>query len=211
MTTAIFFDLDGTLLQYGESFSALFERTLPTAPEGAYEHYLETFFASFADLSTTPYADGFEAVVEKFDLGVDPALLATQYTKHELAATTVSEATATAVERVATQYPTGVLTNGVLDVQRRKLEHHELDQFSQALVVSNDPDVAAQKPDSGIFEAAEDALPADSYVYIGDTYDEDIVGARDAGWDAMYVGEENRDEEVPTDPTVSDVVSRLLD
>lgn len=41
-----------------------------------------------------------------------------------------------------------------------------------------------------IFEEAKERLPAEEFVYIGDTFEEDIVPAREAGFKTVYVGEE---------------------
>lgn len=68
-------------------------------------------------------------------------------------------------------------------------------------------DVGAEKPDKRIFEAAEEMVPAvlqsraddggieagsESWekVYVGDEYAKDVVGALDAGWNAVLVDRE---------------------
>lgn len=210
MTRAVFFDLDMTLLQYTEEFETIFETAVPNAPQGAYERYLSAFFEAFERLSTNPYRDGFDALVSAFDVDADAETLAERYHEAELAATTVPESARAAVIRAASRGPTGVLTNGAPAMQRAKLDRHGLRPEVDAVVVSNDPDVAARKPDVGIFAAAERALPADEYVYVGDSYDEDVVGARRAGWDALHVSDEGPDDSVRVD-SVADAVARLVD
>ncbi|KTG27257.1 HAD family hydrolase [Haloferax profundi] len=211
MTRAVFFDLDLTLLQYTEEFETIFETAVPNAPRGAYDHYLSVFFEAFERLSTNPYRDGFEAVVSEFDVDAHPETLAARYHEAELAATAVPESARSAVVRAASRGPVGILTNGVPAMQRAKLERHGLDSEVDAVVVSNDPDVAARKPDAGIFEAAEAELPADEYVYVGDTHDEDIVGARRAGWDAIHVGDDGPADDPARVDSVDDAVAQLFD
>ncbi|AFK20512.1 HAD family hydrolase [Haloferax mediterranei ATCC 33500] len=211
MTTAVFFDLDLTLLQYTTDFESIFERAVPDAPDGAYERYVSVLLDSFDQLSTDPYYEGFGAVVSEFDVDADPETLTTRHAEAELAATTVPESAHEALVRTASDRPTGILTNGTLEMQRAKLERHDLEAVVDAVVVSNDPDVAARKPDTGIFHAAEASLPADDYVYVGDTYDEDIVGARQAGWDAIHVGTDGPDDDPARVDSVDEAVARILD
>lgn len=64
-------------------------------------------------------------------------------------------------------------------------------------------DVGHEKPDRRIFDAADMMLKADGKavdstawqkIYVGDEYGKDIVGAGDAGWNAILIGA--RDERV---------------
>ncbi len=100
----------------------------------------------------------------------------------------MSAAAKRVIERVAMTHPTGVLTNGAGHQQRAKLERHGLEAVVDAVIVSGD--VGMRKPDRRIFDRARRALPADDYVYVGDSYEEDIVGARDAGFRTVYVVED---------------------
>ncbi|KAB1188170.1 MULTISPECIES: HAD family hydrolase [Haloferax] len=211
MTTAVFFDLDLTLLQYTEDFETIFETAVPNPPEGAYDRYLSVLFESFDQLSTNPYREGFDAVVSEFEVDTDPETLVERHHEAELAATTVADSARRGLSTVASRYPTGILTNGAPAMQRAKLERHDLESIVDAVVVSNDPEVASRKPAAGIFEAAEAALPADEYVYVGDTYDEDIVGARRAGWDALHVGDDGPETDPARVESVEDAVAQLLD
>ncbi|KAB1195985.1 MULTISPECIES: HAD family hydrolase [Haloferax] len=210
MTTAVYFDLDLTLLQYTDDFETIFERSVPDAPDGAYERYVEVLFETFDDLSSTPYREAFSAIVSEFGVDSDPNTLATRHHERELEATTVPESTRRALETVAARRPTGILTNGALAMQQAKLSRHDIGDCVDAVVVSNDPDVAARKPSTEIFDVAEAALPADEYIYVGDTYDEDIVGARRAGWDAIHVGDDGPAGDAARVESVEDAVARIL-
>lgn len=85
------------------------------------------------------------------------------------------------VERVAGAYPVGVLSNGLPDVQYRKLETLELRELFQCVVLSGELEI--WKPDPRIFwEAAArlDREPGEC-LYVGDSYAHDVVGAAGAG------------------------------
>lgn len=61
-------------------------------------------------------------------------------------------------------------------------------------------DVGVNKPERGIFEHAMKKMgmqnPED-IVYVGDSYEKDILGATGAGWNAIWL--ERREREVPED------------
>lgn len=191
METAVYFDLDGTLLDYTAPFSELVSRTVPVpVTDEMVDMYSEQVLEGLANLHDAPYERAFEALCETYGLDLDPASLATAFVDTEVSSTTVPPAARTLVEAVASQHHTGVLTNGDGRMQRRKLAEHGLDSLVDAVVVSNE--FGARKPDRAIFEGARERFPADTVVYVGDTYEEDIVPARDAGFLTVYVGEEDR-------------------
>lgn len=86
----------------------------------------------------------------------------------------------------------GVLTNGFTEAQYRKLKSSGLDRYIQRMVISDE--IGVQKPDARLFRYAEQAtgaLPA-STLMIGDNPDNDIKGAIDAGWRAIYLDRKDK-------------------
>jgi len=73
-------------------------------------------------------------------------------------------------------------------MQRAKVDAGGFGDAFDAVVVSRD--VGVGKPDPGIFAAAEERLPADSYVFVADALDRDVRAAEAAGWRGVYVGDE---------------------
>lgn len=199
--TAVFFDLDNTLLSYARPFDDLFADAAPDAPAGASETYTDALLDALADCRDAPFVTAFEAVRDEHGLDVDPEAAARRRIEAELDASRVSATARAALQRVADRGPTGILTNGAEAVQRAKVERHDLDDLVDAVVVSTA--VGAQKPDPGIFAAAEDRLPADSYLFVGDAYEEDVEGARRAGWRAVHV---RNDEDAPAVGSLADLV-----
>lgn len=84
------------------------------------------------------------------------------------------------------KYLIGVLTNGFTEVQYRKLRSTGLDRYIQRMVISDE--IGIQKPDTRIFRYAEQETGAtpETTLMIGDNPDNDIMGALDAGWHAIY-------------------------
>jgi putative hydrolase of the HAD superfamily len=91
------------------------------------------------------------------------------------------------------QYRLGVLSNGFSAVQYAKLDRMELTDTFEFTIFSQE--VGALKPSTKIFKAAESAAatPADRLAYIGDSYENDIVGAKDAGWLAVHFNPTSED------------------
>ncbi len=90
------------------------------------------------------------------------------------------------LEELSGKYLIGVLTNGFTEVQYRKLRSTGLHRYIQRMVISDE--IGIQKPDPRLFRYAEQATGATSknIVMIGDNPANDIQGALDAGWRALY-------------------------
>jgi putative hydrolase of the HAD superfamily len=188
VTTTVYFDLDGTLLEYATGFDELFARTLPVpATPAATETYGERVLAALREGVESPFERAFAATCDAHDVDADPAALAAEYVDREVAATRLPPSVERLVAAVARQHSTGVLTNGDGHVQRRKLAAHGLDDLVDAVVVSNE--VGSWKPDPGIFDLARERLPADTHVYVGDSPEEDVRPARERGFVTVHVGD----------------------
>jgi len=176
-------DLDGTLVQFDRPYetiiSAALEPHLDAPPSALVDTYSEAFFAAFDALAPRPYRTGMEAVLDAADAAADPDAMVDTLRAEECAALTVDPAVPDALTTLGNEGPLGVLTNGVPDWQRAKLEHAGLAPHVDALVTSYA--AGAHKPAPAPFRRAEATLPADEYLLIGDS-DADVEGARAAGW-----------------------------
>lgn len=96
------------------------------------------------------------------------------------------------LEVLSNKYLIGVLTNGFTEVQYRKLRSTGLDRYIQRMVISDE--IGIQKPDPRIFRYAEQetgAIP-ETTIMIGDNPDNDIQGALNAGWHAVYLDRKSK-------------------
>ncbi len=90
-------------------------------------------------------------------------------------------------------YEMHLITNGFEETQNKKLNHAGIASFFDVMVSSER--AMAPKPSLAIFEYAmnkTNALASKSLM-IGDHYDVDIVGARNAGMDQVYFNPKKRD------------------
>ena len=90
------------------------------------------------------------------------------------------------LDKLSRSHLIAILTNGFTEAQYRKLRSTGLDRYIQRMVISDE--IGIQKPDPRIFRYAEMATGAtpESAIMIGDNPDNDIQGALDAGWNAIY-------------------------
>ncbi len=102
--------------------------------------------------------------------------------------------------------PLGVISNGDGAHQRHKLALLGLDAFvgEKNVVVSGE--CGANKPSPVPFREMERRLGVSEgdIWYVGDTYETDIIGAKQAGWKALWV--DVRGREVPDVPERPDMV-----
>ncbi|SDM49325.1 putative hydrolase of the HAD superfamily [Halogranum gelatinilyticum] len=183
---AIFVDVDGTLVQFDRSFAEIFadacDRVGLAVGDEHQRYYTERFFGHFGAFADDPYLSASRDLCEAYELDVTPQTFHDARLAAEYDATVVADGVREALGVLSDDHRLGVLSNGVGDVQREKLRRHDLLECFETVVVSHD--VGAMKPDARIFAEAEDRLPADRHVYVGDSADHDVGGAVDAGWNA---------------------------
>ena len=90
------------------------------------------------------------------------------------------------------KYKLGLYTNGPSDLQWEKIRALGFDEVIDTIIVAGD--VGIYKPDPRAFALllGDMAVTAKQTLFVGDTYDADIVGAHDAG---MYTAWVNRGED----------------
>jgi HAD superfamily hydrolase (TIGR01509 family) len=113
------------------------------------------------------------------------------------------------VEELSGKYQLGAVSNGMPDVQYRKLESMGLRHLFSCIVLSEE--VGIRKPDPRIFlRAAQilNLLPAQC-LYIGDTYESDIIGAKNAGMHSCWFNRAQllpQNEQIKPDFMVEDLL-----
>jgi putative hydrolase of the HAD superfamily len=196
VTTAVHFDLDGTLLQftrpYGTFVAEVLDTHLGRAPDELVEAYDEAFYERFVSMEPAPVRGAMRAVVERaqeagYPVGEpDVDEMVATLSRAEYAGTRVSEGVPGLLDRLdAAGCRLGVLTNGLPEWQTGKLDTHGLTDRFEAVVTSYG--AGAHKPDAVIFDEAAERIPADRHVMVGDDFEPDVQGARDAGWAAVHL------------------------
>jgi putative hydrolase of the HAD superfamily len=196
VTTAVHFDLDGTLLQFTRPYGTFVSETLSThlgtASDELVETYDEAFYERFVALEPAPVRGAMRAVVEQAQAEGHPVgepdideMVAT-LSRAEYEGTRVADGVPALLDRLdAAGCKLGVLTNGLPEWQTGKLDTQGLTDRFDAVVTSYE--VGAHKPDREIFAAAARRTPADCHVMVGDDFEPDVQAARDAGWEAIHL------------------------
>ncbi|MGB9933380.1 HAD family hydrolase [Haloarcula amylolytica] len=184
MTTTICFDLDDTVVRYPEPYENIIRRTVE-AHGIEYTDELravskDVFYTAFEALEPDPYRQSMAAVVEAAGADVDLDALVETLRETEYASTTVPDAARDSLTALAADNQLAIVTNGVRDRQIGKLDHHGLADLFDRFVASYE--VGAHKPDSAPFDRVREELPADEYVMVGNEYETDVEGARNAGF-----------------------------
>lgn len=182
---AIFFDLDGTLLRFSKPYRDVLADAFESVCGAVRDEWLDAYDEAFRVLFAACESDPVRRAFARTGAPAEPDAFAGTLLEREIAACSPPSNVHADLERLADRdrHVLGVLTNGVSDWQRRKLRAHGLDRHFDAVVASYDRGVGAHKPATAPYRAAEDRLPADDYVMIGDSED-DVAGASRAGWRA---------------------------
>lgn len=114
------------------------------------------------------------------------------------------------LEYMVKKYDVNILSNGFQEVQLRKLRSSGIERFIHHLVLSDDCGIT--KPLRGIFDYALErtGATAETTVMIGDNYDADVQGAKNAGWKTILFNIKNfNSEEVPDADVVVDTLEEI--
>lgn len=202
---AVVFDIDGTICEYERTTADL----LPLAFERA---GVDPFF------STSEYVSRYEAFLDSSDgvddhrercfvdiareKGRDPDLareVATAYAaERDHSRVRFLDGARELLETLDGTYPLAAVTNGDPEMQSQKLDALGVDCFETVVHAGYD---APAKPSPEPFELALSAIetPPERAMYVGNSLEADITGARNVGMHAAWIanGETNEPEPVP--------------
>lgn len=190
MNAAVYFDIDETLVwrtSHEEDITNTAAAFGLDIDEDAIDCYGALTAQYFQRNATDPYRQSIEQWCEHYGFDIDPAAFAEEMKRRQVHETHIDEGVAAALDSLAEVATLGVLTNGASDLQRAKLDHHDLDGYFDPVIISGETDL--MKPLDGFFDLATEALPVNDYVYVGDRLATDIVPARENGFVGVLVGD----------------------
>ncbi len=135
----------------------------------------------------------FRTLAESIGLDVDPTTVSHAYMKAYANHWRYFDGAELVLEHTSARFPMGIITNGFADVQRNKLKRFPLiANCSSCSIISED--VGVLKPDPRIFEEARrnSGFEPGQIMYVGDSFKSDVVGALDAGWQAVWFNPHKR-------------------
>ena len=225
--TTVIFDLDGTLCTYKVSVrEAIVESLRRTGrpadlvgdPSAAAVRYDELWDEIESEDRFEPGSNPVLAMREQIwtrllaeqeitspDLARE---IAVEYTQIRVASIQLYSGACDLLADLKRTYRLGLLTNGPTDIQWSKIEQLEIASLFDAIVVAGD--VGIYKPDARVFHVLLDRLnvtPAEA-LYVGDSYRMDVVGAKGAGMQSVWVRNGNSSE---TDGVAPDFMVQGID
>lgn len=103
------------------------------------------------------------------------------------------------------KYQLGIITNGLTKRQQLKLEALQLDKIipSENMLISETIGIA--KPDRRIFDQMAQQLDCEpeELLYVGDSFQNDVVGAKNAGWRVWWFNHQHQ--------TLSELTEKVYD
>ena len=217
--STILFDLDDTLLDSVESARLAFDETLGSIGISDADAYRPLFGGIKIDLwgkvethELTPNEVKtlrFEQLVERGGLDADPLALADLYGRGLGRYGPLYPGTHEMLRAVSDVATLAIITNGIGEIQRSRLAHHDLEQYFDDVVISGE--VGHSKPGSAIFDLAFERLrnPAkDQVLMVGDSLSSDMPGAERYGIDSIWFNPNGRD---PGDVQVTYRISSLME
>lgn len=90
----------------------------------------------------------------------------------------------------------GIITNGPSEHQRVKIKNLHLNYWIKYESIFISGDYGFSKPDIQLFEKAEEAFGCKKKElwYVGDSYANDIIGAKQAGWNCIWFNRRKQEQ-----------------
>lgn len=91
---------------------------------------------------------------------------------------------------------TAIITNGTADTQYKKINKIGVNKWIQPSQIYVSEEVGCSKPQSSIFRMVEkeQGLSSQEILFVGDSWKHDVVGAIDAGWQAVFLNTRNEEK-----------------
>ncbi|EOT43902.1 HAD family hydrolase [Enterococcus dispar] len=212
MINAIVFDVDDTIYDQQQPFRNAVHRVLPLVTDtDMHELYIRFRFHSdetFCNVAkgqwSLTYMRNYRIMESLKDLDYShitetTALKFQKIYEEELDNIIMHESVFETLNFLKTQnIPISIITNGPTDHQYKKIIQLNLLNWVKADNVIISQATGFQKPEREIFQLAEkefDVKPENT-LYVGDSFENDVVGSKSAGWKSLWFNHRNR--EIPS-------------
>ena len=211
-------DLDHTLFDSDTCELAAFEETLRAVgvdePLRHYKTYVEinrSLWSSVERSEITPEdvrVTRFERLITEIGLDANPEYMADTFVVELGAKGDLYSGAREVLEQLAQQATLAMITNGLSEVQRARIERLDIEQYFDAIVIS--AEIGASKPGSEIFAATFRALGSpskDTALMVGDSLTSDIRGGANYGIATCWYNPQGKTAD--TDARVNHEITRL--
>jgi YjjG family noncanonical pyrimidine nucleotidase len=195
--TWLLFDADGTLFDYDRAEHLALERTLARFGVAMTSEILAIYrrvnaqmwvdFEQGAISAVELRTRRFELLFREAGLALEPSAFSDSYLGNLSQVRELLPGAQKVITSLHGRYGLAVVTNGLQDVQRPRLQRSVLWKYIDHLIISEE--VGAAKPDPAYFTAALARIgnpPKEQVLLIGDNWGSDIEGAHRCGIDACW-------------------------
>jgi 2-haloacid dehalogenase len=195
--TWLLFDADGTLFDYDQAERLAFIQSLEQFGVPFEESHLEEYQRINSalwierELGTINLenlkARRFELFFQTIGFEYDPVLAGQQYLRNLGEQAGLLDGAEQVVKTLAREYKLAMVTNGIKEVQRRRLEKSPFEDCFKEIIISDE--IGTSKPDVAYFEITFERIgqpPKAETLIIGDSLTSDMQGAINYGMDACW-------------------------
>ncbi len=200
--TSIWFDLDNTILDFSkssyEAFHLLLREITGESSDEIYQVYKKINKQVWKDLEdgkinqTTLRSLRWSLFFEKEGILFDPALANKKYLDYLMVTDYLVDGALDVLNRIKSNYQLILVTNGLKEVQRARIQHHQLKDYFEHVVISDELGVA--KPNIKFFEHTmklAGPLNKAEILMVGDTLGSDIKGANHYQIDSCWLSQDS--------------------
>lgn len=217
MYQSIFIDLDDTVWAFAENARDTFQDMYEQYHFGQHFRSFAHFYALYEAENTRLWAAYGEGRITKDELNerrfsyplrqvgaYDEAVVraySAQFFQEIVYKQQVMPHVREALVYLASRYDLYILSNGFRELQERKMVSAGVDGYFKGIILSED--VGVHKPYPAIFQYALQVAGAEpaSALMIGDSWENDVVGAYRAGWQQVYYAWRGLPLSLPFQPT----------
>ena len=200
---ALFIDLDNTLYDFTANSREAYHEVYQLMDYDRFFSSFEEYFAIYEKRNAELWDLYDEGTITKEQLNTErylhPLKVAHVNRAEEIAQTFFAEAmkrlptkgllrphAIECLEYLRPRYQLYILSNGFTELQTHKMQSAGINHFFDGIVLSEDINV--NKPQRALFDYALTIsdTSAEESLMIGDHFEVDIIGAKNAGWDQMF-------------------------
>ena len=212
---AVFFDLDGTLLDRDSSVRRFVEAQHDRLASSLNHIPKANYALKFIELDCRGHVwkdKVYQALVKEFDIaGITWQVLLKDYeTQFQFSCVPFPSLLPMLSELKSEGYLLGIVTNGFSEFQSRSIDGLGIGSYLDAVLISDVEGV--RKPQLEIFQRAMQQLDVQAAhsIFVGDNPEADIAGAKRAGMKAIWKRHPYSPEPRQADATVDDLNEILL-
>lgn len=201
------FDVDDTLydqiLPFQKAYTCLFSKydiDVPTLYIKSRQYSDEVFALQQAGIYTVEQSGVYRIRKAMQDYGIDLSFeealsFQREYAKQQGLISVSKELIEVLDYLKHEQVPMGIITNGPKEHQLKKLKALDIKKWFDDKNVFISGEIGYAKPDIAIFDYVEKHMHIDkeTTIFIGDSYENDIVGANHAGWKTIWINRRNKE------------------